>query len=246
MMLTTTLTMAAGEVREMALSGNYFELRTAAGLIEKIELLDRAGGVVSILEQADVTDYVRTSRNFETARFTNGATAQAIRFYNGDGDSGSNRFTGVVSGTVTLDAATLAALESTDLNQATINALVRPEAPTTTVTSITALGGSVSEQVLLPATNVSGVIVLSVGCSIYGGAIGTHGGGLYAKNSAVATYTDSALLAPLRMLAADGGNMVVGVDVQNPIFVPAGLGLYWFLGVSSGVGYQRTVRFKVL
>lgn len=102
MIISNVVTMAAGEVREMACGGNYFELRTAAGSVSLIELLDRSGGIVSLLTDAEQTDYVRTSRNFEQLRITNGATAQTIKFYYGEGDSGSNRFTGNVTGTVTV------------------------------------------------------------------------------------------------------------------------------------------------
>lgn len=94
------LTLAANEVREVSLQGEYFELRTAASAID-VELLDRSGGVVSLIEQAQESDYVRPGR-YETVRITNGATAQAVQFWYGSGDAGSRRFSGSVSGTVNI------------------------------------------------------------------------------------------------------------------------------------------------
>lgn len=89
------LILTAGETREIALSGDYFELRNAVGVIPLIELIDRSGGVLSRVQGMEQSDYIRPGR-FETVRVTNGTTAQTVKFFIGTGDAGSRRFSGLV------------------------------------------------------------------------------------------------------------------------------------------------------
>lgn len=89
------LTLAANESREVAITGEYFELRNALYPVALIELLDRSGGVISRLENPEQSDFVRPGR-YETVRVTNGATAQTIKHFYGTGDAGSRRTSGLV------------------------------------------------------------------------------------------------------------------------------------------------------
>lgn len=88
------LVMAANEVRSVAVSGEYFEIRNALYPID-VELLDRSGGVISLLEQAEQSDFVKPGL-YETIRVTNGPTAQTVRIFYGSGDAGSRRTSGLV------------------------------------------------------------------------------------------------------------------------------------------------------
>lgn len=90
-----TLTLAANESREVAVRGEYFELRNALFPIALVELLDRSGGVIARLENPEQSDYVKPG-TYETVRITNGATAQTIRHFYGSGDAGSRRTSGLV------------------------------------------------------------------------------------------------------------------------------------------------------
>lgn len=90
-----TLALAANEAREVALVGEYFELRNALYPIPLIELLDRTGSVISRLENPEQSDFVRPGR-YETVRITNGPTAQIVKHFYGSGDAGSRRTSGQV------------------------------------------------------------------------------------------------------------------------------------------------------
>lgn len=90
-----TLALAANESREVAKSGEYFEVRNALFLMPLIELLDRSGGVVARLENMEQSDFVKPGR-YETVRVTNGPTAQVVRMFCGSGDAGSRRTSGLV------------------------------------------------------------------------------------------------------------------------------------------------------
>lgn len=90
-----SITLAAGEAREVAVTGEYFELRNAQYPIAMVELLDRTGAVISRLENPEQSDFVKPGR-YETIRITNGATAQTIKHFYGSGDAGSRRTSGLV------------------------------------------------------------------------------------------------------------------------------------------------------
>lgn len=90
-----TLILEANESREVAISGEYFELRNALFPVTLIELLDRSGGVVSRMENPEQSDFVRPG-HYETVRITNGETAQTIKHFYGSGDAGSRRTSGQV------------------------------------------------------------------------------------------------------------------------------------------------------
>lgn len=249
MMRSVVVTLAANEVRELALTGNYFELRTAVGVVTKIELLDKSGGVVSHLDEAEATDYVHTSSKFETVRVTNGATAQSIRFYHGEGETGSNRFTGIVSGEVSLSAATLAALESTDLNPATIAALiagkynVRPEAQTGFYNTVANLAANTPDAIFTPAANANGAILLDA-AAMYQGAAFVKGG-FISKASAPATIDDGSPVAFLCPATRIAGEMSGYVKSETPKFIAAGQGLY-FICDQTFVSSHRGCRFILL
>lgn len=91
-----SLILAADEAREVAVQGEYFELRNALHPIAMIELLDRTGSVIARLENPEQSDYCKPGR-YETIRITNGPIAQTVRHFYGSGDAGSRRTSGLVS-----------------------------------------------------------------------------------------------------------------------------------------------------
>lgn len=96
-MYPISMVLQANETREIDVSGSYIELRSLpGGLLAEVILMDRTGGQVGSMVQALETDTLAVPRPFEKVRISNGAAAQTIRFYYGDGRSGSNRFSGNV------------------------------------------------------------------------------------------------------------------------------------------------------
>lgn len=90
-----SIALAANEAREVAVTGEYFELRNAMYPVVLVELLDRSGSVISRLENPEQSDFVKPGR-YETIRITNGATAQTVKHFYGSGDAGSRRTSGLV------------------------------------------------------------------------------------------------------------------------------------------------------
>lgn len=245
-----TLILEANESREVAASGEYFELRNAVSTVMLIELLDRTGGVISRLVSPEQSDYVRPGL-FETVRITNGATAQTVRYFYGTGDAGSRRFSGNISGTVDLSAATLAALESVDLNAATVNSLKlstpRSEAHTTNGATQVLLASNLNDTICTPAANVNGLVMQSF-YAIHQTTTGNVLGSLLAKAGAVpANWSDGAMLCPMYQAANIGGaTQYYKCELIRDIFVPAGFGVYFNQSEGTNANGARQWRYRLL
>jgi hypothetical protein len=223
------LTMAANEVREFAMGGNYIELRAAAGIVAQIELLDRSGGVIGLMVDAEATDYQRVSRSFEQVRVTNGATPQTVVMYYGDGDSGSNRFTGVVSGIVELGAATLAAIA------ALIDAARRPYTYTGTFSTTTAAVANTAQTIFAPAANTNGVILMR--CSANDRVDLDATAKFIAHTAAPTTVNQGVTIAESvsNYITPASTNEDLTITWDREFFIPAGMGLYYISDSASQV-----------
>lgn len=145
-------------------------------------------------------------------------------------------------GTVTLDAATLAALESTDVNAASIAQLlgIRPD------NAIANNSGGAASAVLTAVasgTNVNGLWVTEAQIFGYNSAA-AHAIALIAKATAPANTADGQVI--LHAGALSGQNFFA--QLNKPVFVPAGLGLHFFnVSADSGhAGLMRAARWDLL
>ncbi|MDP1740083.1 hypothetical protein [Polaromonas sp.] len=232
------LTLAANETRAVSVAGDYFELRKAPYVLDLVEFLNVDNGVVALIDEAEATDKTRTKEPFANVRITNGATGQTIRFYHGFGDSGSNRFTGVVSGEVSLAAATLAALEHVQ---------VRPEVSTGSFMNQAALVANTAVNVFTAAANVNGAILLSADISEFDAT--QSQGGFVAKATAPANVADGEPMLMTRMIGAyETTNHYFGNSLSKEQFIAPGLGLYFIRTVALGAanGNFRACRYKLL
>ncbi|MDP1955564.1 MAG: hypothetical protein Q8K71_13875 [Polaromonas sp.] len=214
------LTLAANETRSVSVAGDFFELRKAPYVLDLVEFLNRDNGVVGLIDESEASDKTRTKEPFAQVRITNGATAQAIRFYHGFGDAGSNRFTGVVSGEVSLSAATLAAIDAAQI------AAMRPLAATGSFSSSAALVANVAQQIFAPAANVNGVIVLSVDAYDYL-ASASPIVVLAKAGAAPASQVDGEIIAMSDATTATA-NIFNSIRMDTPKRIAPGLGLYFF------------------
>lgn len=233
------LILAANEVRGVDISGQYFELRKALYTVD-VELLTKDGGIVSLLPSATESDYTREGV-FQTVIITNGATPQTIEFWYGFGDAGSRRFSGNVSGTVDLGAATLAALESVDLNAATQLAMIRPLLPGASFSSNVALAAGAAQAVFLPAANAGGAIIHAAQCMDLGVGMLV----LIAKAGAAPTsITDGEIIAMPQVINA--GSYCQNLELKNPARIAPGMGLYFISTMASSGSVLRTTRHTFL
>lgn len=150
-----------------------------------------------------------------------------------------------LSGTVTLDSASLALLESIDLNPATINSLSHPIASTGSWSDGT---GSLSAvlTVFSPAANVNGAILLNAHAQDFIASSGI--GAFIAKTSSPGTPLDGEVLSALLPVAGLSTTLYYAAKLGQPAYIAAGKGLYYiqnFTGAAAGF-VARSARYKLL
>lgn len=148
-------------------------------------------------------------------------------------------------GTFDLSAATLAALESVDLNTATLNTLTRPISPSAVWSDNTASLGAVL-TVFAPAANTNGAILLSAYAQDQSTTSGT--GAFVAKTSSPSNPVDGEVMTPLMQIAGLSTTLYYGARLDQPAFIAAGKGLYYvqnFTGAAAGF-VARSARYRLL
>lgn len=229
----------AGETKEWAFSGSYFELIDCPDPVD-VDLTDRNGSLRTRMRGAEASFY---SKSVEFGRIViTSATAQTIKFAYGSGEAGTRRSTGsvTVSGAIALDAATLLALEFVQ---------VRPEAPTGNYKNNAAIVANTAEVVFTAAANTNGAILLDAGANVYGGATAPIAG-FVAKATPPATPLDGdpVFVVGISITQSGTGN-VSGGNLSQPQNIPAGVGLYFISDQASagaGGGSWRHARYKLL
>lgn len=240
--LPASIVFAAGETKVFYLSGSYFELIDCPNPVDVI-LSDRNGGVRARLLSAGQTYHVKNTP-YSIIQITS-ASAQTIRIAYGSGEAGTRNTAGSVSvlNAVALDAATLAALESVDLNAATVAALNRPKAATGKYVSSAAVAANTPDTIFTPAANVNGAILLyaeSTSLNTTSQIFPTF----IAKMSAPVNVSDGEVIHRSQLAAFINTNFVEAGCLQEPQFIPAGLGLYY---IQSGPSTPtRSCRFVLL
>lgn len=233
----------AGESKLFAISGQYFELIDATNPIDVL-LSDVNGAQRGVMRSAEASFNLKDT-DFATVQLYS-ATAQTIRFAYGTGEAGTRRAAGAVSivGDVGLNPATLAALESTDLNPASINALNRPELPTGNWKDSSTLAASTPLTLFTPAANVNGAILWNANANE---ELATKMQMVFiAKNAPPASVTDGEIIAQSETCAANASAVWSKLDMQQPRRIAAGLGLYFIQNGSGAVGSLRSARFTLL
>lgn len=153
-----------------------------------------------------------------------------------------------LNGTVDLSAASLAALESVDLNAATIDAVRRPLASTGFFSDASAITALTPVTVFTPAANVNGAIVLNAGINKYHN-VGAGVDAFLAKNGAPASIVDGEEILSCGVATSSAAAVNIGVArLSIPQFVPAGLGLYFISenSYAAGLSNKRYARYRLL
>lgn len=239
------LILAANEVRGVDISGQYFELRKALYPVD-VELLTKDGGIVSLLPSATESDYTREGV-FQTVIITNGANPQTIEFWYGFGDAGSRRFSGNVSGTVDLSVATLAALESVDLNAASLANLKIPLKATNEFSQRSSVAANTAVEIIAPALNTAGIIILTAHLTEFKSAVGIACPVFQAKATPPVSVVDGSFVMAAKL---NVGINAVGYwydgQLIQPIFIAAGLGLYFISDYITDASSIRRATWRVL
>lgn len=235
------LTLAANESRQILFTGTYFKIISASGAVDVT--IEGQGTLPNLTSGRGLKD-TAFSRLLVTDKT---GAPNTLQLFCATEEYVDQTF----SGTVALDAATLAALESVDLNSATIQTLTRPLLPASAWADVTAtLAANTALTVFSAAANTNGAIIHDVQASdVITGLTGV--GGFCARASApnsVATFIDDTVILQLESRLNVGGNTYVTAKLGNPTRIPAGKGLYYlsnFNGAGAGL-IMRNARYTLL
>lgn len=220
-----TVVLQAGVPRQFTIGGELFLLDSAplggvsveffgAGNLKRDERIE--GGVE--------TAYARPEKGFHSLSILS-ALAQTVRFYVARGDMGVNRFSGSVSGTLGVLAQRLvggiAALETTERG-IVYGAGQGSGAPM--------LAGG-TEQIFAAASNPNGAMLWAAAAmAAASGAAGSVVLTLHAHTVAPAALGIGIIVfGPVGVYAITAAGLIANNGaLMRPVFVPAGLGLWWF------------------
>jgi hypothetical protein len=239
---------AAGESKLFHLSGAYFEIIDAPNPVDVV-LTDRNGVPRGVMKNAEASFFIK-STDYDTIQLTS-ATAQTIRFAFGTSEAGTRRSTGsvTISGSVALDAPSLAALESVDLNPATLSTLNTYRNPITPNGFWNDDGNVVansSKTIFTAAANVNGAIILRADIASY--FSGSRREAFIKKNGGLpVSITDGAIVCLGRVIAVPSDVMIAG-ELQYPQFIEPGFSLSYIStgGITANSYSQRSCIYRLL
>jgi hypothetical protein len=239
----------AGESKLFHLGGAYFEIIDAPSPVDVV-LTDKNGVQRGVMRNAEASFYIKNT-DYDTVQLTS-ATAQTIRFAFGSSEAGTRRSTGsvTISGSVALDAATLAALESIDLNAASLNTLRYPLQSNQSWTHSAALSVNTAVQIFAPGSNVNGAVILTAGYQQTGGASNMAGPVFICKSGAPTSITDGEVICCSSGVAT-GTNYFACAQLPAPQIIAPGLGLYLISqdalnGAGASTPNMRHCRYRLL
>jgi hypothetical protein len=214
-MSSTPETINAGTWREWFEPGDFFRLLSTTAPVS-VEFYSNGKKTVELQSiEAGYAEYFRAEDGklpFDRVRIYS-ATTQNVQFVTRQGsDVRYDRGASSVTGTVALDAATLAALESVSEQQR----------PYVGMPPVALAVGAV--QILAPASNINGYRVDSL--QVAGVATSNGYGTLLAKSTAPLNFVDGDGLAPVTVIASASSNYVSGR--VSKITVPAGKGIWFY------------------
>jgi hypothetical protein len=230
-MSSVTETINAGTWREFFEPGDFFRLleTTAPVTVEFYAAGRKIVDVVNI--QAGYAEYFRggTLVMFDRVRIYS-ATTQQVGFVTRFGsDVRYDRGASSVTGTVALDAATLAALGGIKADQSYANNAV--------------VGAATSINLVTPAANLQGLWVTEASIVSYNSGA-SHACSLLAKNSAPANTADGQVI----LHSSAAMSAINPTTLNKNVWVPPGLGLYFYNVLADTAGHNgimRSCRWKL-
>lgn len=233
-------TLAAGGSFRLPVIGEYFRLQTSTGAVDvTVEGVGTLPGLLAGQALKDVPFNGLVLRDASGAPNVGTILVASSEFQD-------NR----LNGTVDLSATSLAALESIDLNAATLATMRHPLVSTGNFKSSAAMVANTPETVFTPAANVNGAIVLGAGFWTHSAASSSFPM-LLAKASAPTTFLDGEVY-PILSQAITGPAYIVNTGkLEKPQFVAPGLGLYYISqdalpAAAANLPTHRAARYRLL
>lgn len=223
--------MVAGGSFQLPVSGSYFRILTATGNVSVIGDTFGKLGPINRGQGLENSNYNRLVIKDESGSANAGTILVSESNFIDQTLYGSISLTGAV----TLDAATLLALEQVN---------VRPEASTGNYKAQGAIAAGAPDTIFTPASNANGAILLSAHSSSWG--TNPSGFAFIAKASAPASNVDGEIFLGAGAVATQASAQYGDAGIlHSPQFVAAGLGLY-YITFTAASPCHRAARFKLL
>ena len=147
-----SITIPASQSRQILFQGSYFKLLSASGILDVT--IEGQGTLPNLTAGRGLKDtaYSRLILTDKTG------ASNIVELFCATEEYVDQTFSGIVA----LDAATLAALESVDLNTATIKALATPLINTGHWNNSSTIAANTPLTVFAPGANLNGAIILSM------------------------------------------------------------------------------------
>lgn len=231
-------TLQANGVQTLPAMGSYFRIMSSTGSLE-----------VTVEGRGTATG-LQAGQGFKDQPFTK----LLLRDTSGAPNSGfilaasSEFFDNRLNGTFDLTPATLAALESVDLNTATLNAQRAVES-TGRWNNTAALTANTPLQVLAPGANTTGVDLLDAGYIQVGNGMTRVAIFFLLKASAPSTFADGEVVCGPDSIGNDASSFLGTGKLRMPVYVPPGLGIYAISqeaqpATSAGFPAMRYARWR--
>lgn len=203
-----------------------------------------------IAERVDVE--AGYAEQFRTVQFDRvditSATVQTVQWETALGSEiRYDRGAATISGAVDLNAATLTALESVDLNANTINELNRPLVGNGFFSDNAVLTANTPLTVFTPGANVNGAVILSAYISWVDSA-NSPSQVFICKSSAPVNTIDGAVVLSSKLEVSGAGQYSGNGTITYPQYVNPGQGLYFISGLNVQAGglNNRYCRYRLL
>lgn len=226
--------LAAGGAQTILAGGAYLRILTATGAVDVV--VEGKGTMPNLLAGQGLKDlpFQRVVLRDKSGAPNSGTILVA------SSEFVDNR----LFGTFDLSPSTLAALESVDLNAATLASIKTPYASTGNYKANSAMVANTAEQVFSAAANTAGAIILAA--DFFGvNASSWVQSSLLAKAAAPASIIDGELVWSPQHLAYSSGGYAASGSMPQQAYLPAGVGLFFISSVATTVQY-RSCRYKLL
>lgn len=235
-----TVPFNAGESKLFAISGQYFELIDATNPIDVL-LSDVNGAQRGVMRSAEASFNLKDT-DFATVQLYS-PTTQTIRFAYGTGEAGTRRAAGAVSivGTVPVSGP----LTDAQLRAALVGVQLRPELPSAVWSNSTVVAANTPLTVFAPGDNVNGAIIWQAESSDTTTSAYSPQT-LIAKATAPTSFMDGEAVAVGYMASLTGTAYATRMQLQQPVRIAAGLGLYFISTAAGSASGARVVRYTLL
>jgi hypothetical protein len=263
---TLSLSFSAGEMKSLSIPGKYFRILNSLTSSVDAEFFLNNRTVGERGYAVDAGYFSIPENGFDRVDITS-SSAQTVKIAVSQGRGGYERTVGTVdinsmpavSGTVGVSnfpatqtvagtvgvsnfpaTQTVAGTVGVNNFPTFMNVAVNPIVAIAAYGSGTLLAAATSENVFAPAANTNGAYLFAASFASFSTGA-AYGHCFIRKASAPVNASDGVVVLSESSVAVSGSSVMYGGELVNPVFIPAGHGLYFFSAVAEGAAFRRAL-----